>query len=471
MVTVPQKDAAERGLPSNVYAERMVLGSVLLNDEKFVNVAAALEPDDFSLDKHRRIFRRMLELNSRQEKIDHVTLANELMRFGELESVDGLSYIVSLEEGLPELYNLESYAAIVKQKAMLRQMIFASQEIMQRCFIGEEDPHAILGAAEDSFLRLGEAQSNGALVSARQVFDTVEGGIDALLNPTNRQTGTMTGFLRYDEMTGGMRPGELIILAARPAMGKTAMALNIALHAAIARPPRKPAVGVAVFSLEMSKESLLTRLVCAQAQVDQQRFRSGFLDDDEQARLRNAAADIYYAPVYIDDGSNTSLMDINAKVRALKVQLMRDHNVPLGLVIVDYLQLMPAPSLGKNSNRVQEVSALSRGLKLMSKDLEVPFLVLSQLSRAPEQRQGDHRPQLSDLRESGSIEQDADIVNFIFRPEVYDKDSRADNHNKAELIVAKQRNGPTGKVDLVFLHAFTKFVNPAEGDETPPAGF
>lgn len=466
MAPTPQKDAAfERGLPSNVYAERMVLGSVLMNDDKFVNAAAALQPDDFSLDKHRRIFRRMLELHNRQEKIDHVTVANELMRYGELESVDGVSYLVSLDEGLPELFNLDSYIQIVKDKATLRQMIFASQEIMQRCFVGEEDPKKILEVAEDSFLRLGEAHSNDELISARDVIDATPGGLDAMLDPMSRVHGTGTGFYRYDTMTGGLHAGELIILAARPAMGKTALALNMALYIATRRRDRK---AVAVFSLEMSSDALMTRLICSQANVDQQRFRGGALNEDELSRLKQAAADIYDAPLYIDDSSNTSLLDIRAKVKKLAQQVRREHGVPLGLVIVDYLQLMSAPDMGRNSNRVQEVSALSRGLKLMSKDLSVPFLVLSQLSRAPDQRQGDHRPLLSDLRESGSIEQDADIVNFIFRPEEYNKEKREDLRGQAELIIAKQRNGPTGKVPLVFIHAFTKFVNPAEGDEGPP---
>ncbi|MGD0577960.1 MAG: replicative DNA helicase [Bryobacteraceae bacterium] len=466
MAPTPQKDAAfERGLPSNVYAERMVLGSVLMNDDKFVNAAAALQPDDFSLDKHRRIFRRMLELHNRQEKIDHVTVANELMRYGELESVDGVSYLVSLDEGLPELFNLDSYIQIVKDKATLRQMIFASQEIMQRCFVGEEDPKKILEVAEDSFLRLGEAHSNDELISARDVIDATPGGLDAMLDPMSRVRGTGTGFYRYDTMTGGLHAGELIILAARPAMGKTALALNMALYIATRQRDRK---AVAVFSLEMSNDALMTRLICSQANVDQQRFRGGALNEDELSRLKQAAADIYDAPLYIDDSSNTSLLDIRAKVKKLAQQVKREHGVPLGLVIVDYLQLMSAPDMGRNSNRVQEVSALSRGLKLMSKDLSVPFLVLSQLSRAPDQRQGDHRPLLSDLRESGSIEQDADIVNFIFRPEEYNKEKREDLRGQAELIIAKQRNGPTGKVPLVFIHAFTKFVNPAEGDEAPP---
>jgi len=442
----------ERGLPSNPYAERMVLGSILLNPNAFITAASGLTADDFALDKHKRIFQRMLDLHNRQEKIDRVTVANELMRRGELESVDGLTYLSSLDEGLPEIYNLESYVAIVRDKSLLRQMIFSAQETIQRCMLGEDEPALILSAAETNLMKLGEATAKDSLMSAQQVFDSEEGGVNAFLDPARRVQGISTGFLKFDEMTGGLRPGELIILAARPAMGKTALALNVALHVAT---NKKNPKAVAVFSLEMSKQSLLTRLICSLGRVDQQRFRSGFLDREERARLGMAAADLYEAPIFIDDTSSTTLMDINAKLRKLKAQ------ADLGMVVVDYLQLMPAPSLGRNSNRVQEVGALSRGMKLMSKELECPFLVLSQLSRAPEQRIGDHRPQLADLRESGSIEQDADMVAFIFRPEVYQKD-REDLRGVAELILAKQRNGPTGKVPLVFLHNYTKFENAAD---------
>ena len=455
MSTTLKADAAfERGLPSNVYAERMVLGSILLNSNAFVTAAATLTPEDFSLEKHRIIFRRMLDLHNREERIDRVTLANELIRHGELEAVDGLSYLASLDEGLPEIYHLESYVQIVRDKSLLRRMIYAAQQTIERCMLGEDDPVQILSAAEESFLSLGEAQTKNTLASAREVFDSAEGGINTFLDPSRRVRGVSTGFLKFDEMTGGFRPGELIILAARPAMGKTALALNIALHVATRREDRR---AVAIFSLEMSKESLLTRLICSRARVDQHRFRTGHLGREDRAKLNEAAMDPYEAPIFIDDTSATSLLDINAKIRKLKHTL----DIPLGLVVVDYLQLMPAPSLGRNSNRVQEVGALSRGLKLLSKDLDVPFLVLSQLSRAPEQRMGDHRPQLSDLRESGSIEQDADMVAFIFRPEIYHKD-REDLRGKAELIIAKQRNGPTGIVPLVFLQQYTRFENPAE---------
>ncbi len=464
MATTQQQDPAfERGLPSNVYAERMVLGSVLLNDLAFVAVASALGADDFSIEKHRKIFQRMLDLHTREDKIDRVTLANELMRHGELESVDGLSYLVSLDEGLPELYNLESYVQIVKDKSLLRQVIFASQELMHRCYLGEDTPSDVINAAQNTLLRLSEAQSKDDLKSAAQVFDESEGGVQGFLDPGRRAHGTSTGFLRLDEMTGGLRGGELVIIAARPAMGKTALALNIALHVATSRNPK----AVAVFSLEMSKESLMTRLICSKARVNQQRFRVGHLDKEERTRLTMAASDLFDAPLYIDDTSSTTIMELNAKLRKLRNQL-QTTGMPLGMVVVDYLQLMPTPNLGRNSNRTLEVGALSRGMKLMAKDLDVPFIVLSQLSRAPEQRIGDHRPQLSDLRESGSIEQDADMVAFIFRPEVYQKD-RDDIRGQAELILAKQRNGPTGKVPLVFLHEYTKFENPAEdfGEDIP----
>jgi replicative DNA helicase len=447
-----QDASFERGLPANVYAERMVLGSILLNDAAFVAVAAALNADDFSLEKHRKIFRRMLDLSGREERIDRVTLANELMRFGELESVDGLSYLASLDEGLPELYNLESYVEIVKEKSLLRQLIYASQELAQKCYLGEDAPASIISGAQTTLLELSEAQIKQDLVSAARIFERYEGGLDAFLDPSRRQSGLATGFIKLDDMTGGLHAGELFIVAGRPAMGKTALALNVALHAATN--PRSPKA-VAIFSLEMTKESLMTRLICSRARVNQQRFRVGHVDREERGRLTLAATDLFEAPIFIDDGSSTTLMDINAKLRKLRNQS------DLGLVVVDYLQLMPTPSLGRNANRTQEVGALSRGMKLLAKDLQVPFLVLSQLSRAPEQRLGDHRPQLSDLRESGSIEQDADLVAFIFRPEVYQKD-RDDLRGVAELILAKQRNGPTGKVPLVFLHEYTKFENPAE---------
>lgn len=445
----------QKGLPVNLEAERYVLGAILLDSSSFLNVASAIQPTDFSLQAHQLIFTRMMQIFERGEKIDRVTVANELLRFNELESIGGLSYLVSLDDGLPQLYNLESYVKIIKDKAILRHIIFTSQALIDRCINGSEEAHEVLAVAEESLMRLGEQQVSDTLKTPREVIEQFEGGINAFLDPTKRVRGTSTGFTKLDEMTGGFRPGELIILAARPAMGKTALALNIGQYVAM-NPAQQKAV--AVFSLEMSNESLLTRMICGQARVSQTKFREGFLNADERRMLQKGTIDLARAPIYIDDSSAITLMDIHAKLR----RLSRDND--LGLVIVDYLQLMSTP--GRSENRTQEVSQLSRGLKLLSKELRVPFLVLSQLSRAPETRPGDHRPQLSDLRESGSIEQDADMVMFAFREEYYKRED-ATLKGKAELILAKQRNGPTGTVKLLFIHEYTKFENFM--DDVPPA--
>jgi replicative DNA helicase len=447
--------AYAKGLPANLDAERFVLGSVLLNDTVYLQVAGAVEPDDFSLEKHRRIFARMKDLYDRGEKIDRITITNELMKHGQLESVDGMSYLLSLDEGLPEIVNLESYIRIVKDKSTLRRLIFSAQSVIERCFNAGEEPDEILASAEETLLKLGDARAREQLASPASIVQKFPGGINAFLDPSQRISGLSTGFKRFDEMTGGLHGGELFILAARPSMGKTALALNIAQHVATHPKIRKP---VAVFSLEMSSSSLLTRLLCAAARVDQHKFRAGFLNVDERRKLQFALADLTEAPLFLDDTAGVNLMDVHAKLRRMK----SEHG--LSLVVIDYLQLMSAR--GRAENRNQEVSALSRGLKLMAKDLDVPFLVLSQLSRASENRPGDHKPQLSDLRDSGSIEQDADLVAFIYREEVYKKD-REDVKGLADLIIAKQRNGPIGNVPLRFLGQYTRFENRAEdlGDD------
>jgi replicative DNA helicase len=448
--------ALQKGLPANMDAERFILGSVLLDDARFIDIAGLLTNDDFALEKHRRIFIRMCELHERGEKIDRVTVANELLRHDELESVDGLTYLVSLDDGLPHISNLDSYVKIVRDKAMLRRIAVASQQLMNRALMAEDDPEQILAGAEETLLRLGESRAEKGLTTPLQVIQGYEGGLNAFLDPSKRIKGISTGFTKLDEMTGGLHAGELIILAARPSMGKTALALNICWH--VASRLLQP---VAIFSLEMSQESLLTRMLCAAARVDSQRFRAGYLNESERQKLRAAANQMVESPIYIDDTAGINLMDMHAKLRRLQ-----QSGQKLGLVVVDYLQLMSIR--GRTENRNQEVSQLSRGMKLLSKELGVPFLVLSQLSRATETRVGDHRPQLSDLRESGSIEQDADLVGFIFREEVYKRD-REDLRGVAELILAKQRNGPIGKVDLVFIHSMTKFENRAEdlGDLPP----
>jgi replicative DNA helicase len=447
----------DKGLPASIDTERLVLGMILLNDTYYLQVAGALDTDDFNLEKHRRIFARMKDLYDRGERIDRVTLADELIRQGQLESVDGLAYLVSLDDGLPEIANLDSYIRIIKDKSILRKLIFNAQKMIDRCLIGEEGPDQILASAEESLLKLGEARAKDALVTPDVVLETFPGGIGAFLDPSQRVRGLSSGFTKFDEMTGGMNGGELIILAARPSMGKTALAMNIAQHVATHPQMKKP---VAVFSLEMSSASLMTRMVCAGARVDQHKFRAGYLNADERRRLQVTLASLTESPLFLDDTPGVNLMDVHAKLRRMKNQ----HG--LSLVVIDYLQLMS--SRGRSENRNQEVSAISRGLKLLAKDLDVPFLVLSQLSRAAETRPGDHTPQLSDLRDSGSIEQDADLVMFIYREEVYKRD-REDLKGLAEIIIAKQRNGPIGKVPLRFLGAYTRFENRIDDlPEEPP---
>lgn len=447
----------DRPLPASLEAERLVLGAIQIDEAAFVATAGVIEPGDFSVEKHRRIFAAMTALHERGEKIDRITVAEELKKRGQLESVDGLSYLISLDDGLPQIHNIEAYVRIVKEKSTLRRVIFQAQKLIERCMLDQEDAGTILGDAEEALLRLGESQNRQELLNPGEILERYEGGLSAFLDPSRRVKGLSTGFQKFDEMTSGMHEGELLILAARPSMGKTALAMNIAMHVSTDPRIQKP---VAVFSLEMSKEMLLNRLVCSKARVDQQKFRLGYLNGEERRRLQLAMAELAEAPLFIDDTAGVNLMDVHAKLRRLKAE----HG--LSLVVIDYLQLMS--SRGRVENRVQEVSAISRGLKLLAKELRVPFLVLSQLSRATEQRQGDPIPILSDLRESGSIEQDADVVMFVYRPEYYKRD-REDLRGLAELIIAKQRNGPVGKVPLVFLHEYTKFENRSEdlGDEPP----
>src|ERR1044072_7396255 len=320
----------EKGLPTNVDAERFVLGSILLDDALYVQAAGTLEADDFSLQKHRLIFRRMGDLQDRGERIDRVTVANELMKFNELEACDGLSYLVSLDDGLPHIPNLDSYIRIVKDKAELRRIIFASQNKLNRCLLGEEDPGDILAGAEETLLKLGEARVKSGLVNAETILSEYEGGINAFLDPSKRIKGISTGFAKFDEMTGGLHAGDLFIVAARPSMGKTALALNIAQHVAL-----KMKQTVAVFSLEMSKESLLTRMLCSAARVDSQRFRAGYLTQEERKKLNHALHELVDSPLYIDDTPGVHLMDMHAKLR--RVQAERGK---IGLVILDYLQLI-----------------------------------------------------------------------------------------------------------------------------------
>src|SRR3954469_11257071 len=322
-------NVTEKGLPTNVDAERFVLGTILLDDSFYIQSAGTLETNDFSLEKHRRIFKRMGEIYERGEKIDRITVANELMKFNELESCDGLSYLVSLDDGLPQIPNVDSYIRLVKDKAILRSIIFASEHMRNRAMMGEESPNEILAGAEETLLKLGEAQVKSGLLNPDEILQNYEGGISAFLDPSKRVKGISTGFMKLDEYTGGLHAGDLFILAARPSMGKTAFALNIAQHVALRNKQT-----VAVFSLEMSKESLLTRMLCATARVDSQKFRMGYLSQEERRKLNQSLQDLVEAPLYIDDTAALHLMDMHAKLRRLKAERK------LGMVIVDYLQLM-----------------------------------------------------------------------------------------------------------------------------------
>lgn len=391
-------EVPEKGLPTNLDAERFVLGSILLDDALYIQAAGTLESGDFSLEKHRRVFTRMGELQERGERIDRITVANELMKFNELEACGGLSYLVSLDDGLPQMPNIDAYIRIVKEKSVLRSIIFASQHMTNRALMGEEDADDILAGAEETLLKLGEARVKSGLLQAGQILEHYEGGINAFLDPSKRIKGISTGFAKFDEYTGGLHGGDLVIIAARPSMGKTALALNIAQHVVL-----KAKRTAAVFSLEMSRESLLTRMVCAAARVDSQRFRAGYLTQDERRKLNRSLIELAEAPLFIDDTAGLHLMDMHAKLRRLK-----SERGQVDLVIVDYLQLMNGR--GRFENRNQEVSALSRGMKLLAKEMNVPMMVLSQLNRAVETRQGDHRPQLSDLRESGCLAGDTLIT-------------------------------------------------------------
>ncbi len=447
--------------PVSFEAEKIVLGLLLANDNRYPAVAGAINPEDFYLEKHQRLFTCMGELYKSGLRINETTVADVLRRSGKFEEYGGYGYLASLTEGIPILEHLDSYLTIVKDKSILRQLIHASEQNISEAKAQNESVDAILARAEKNVSRIGTSLLGGRLASATDALDRSEGGIEGFVDPSKRPIGEMTRFLRFDELTGGLRPGQLIVLAARPAMGKTAMALNIACN--IAMPNGfGPSKTVAVFSLEMSSEALLTRVLCAEANVDQRLYRQNRHSAKDKRELTKAIERLRTSRLFFDDTASITVMEIAAKCRRLKEQ----HG--LALVVVDYLQLLG--SKRRVENRVQEISEFSRGLKLMAKDLDVPVLALSQLSRAPEDpRRNDPRPRLSDLRDSGSIEQDADVVAFILRPEVYKPLDRT-LEGQAILIIGKQRNGPIGDVKLGFMKKFAKFINPLDRDEeqAPP---
>jgi replicative DNA helicase len=447
--------ALDTGLPSNVDAERTILGAILLENHALSEAEEKLHPDDFSLDSHRRIYQRMTELGGSGRAVDLVTLSNELAKYKEIESVGGVAYLASLTEGLPRRPIIDEYIRIVKDKSLLRQLMLICSAAIARAADQSETALDVLNAAESQLLEVGEKGISKGLASLEDIVSGSFGTIDNLYQQAREVTGLATHYTEFDKMTSGLQKGELVIIAARPSMGKTAWAINIAQNAAI----QSKAV-VAIFSLEMSKEALLRRMLASQAWVDQRKLQTGFLGRDDRDKLSRALEDLVESKVFIDDTPGISLAEMRAKARRLKQQAGS-----LDLIVVDYLQLMSA-TLGsqggkRHENRTQEVSAISRGLKALAKEMEVPVIALSQLSRASERRGDDKKPLLSDLRESGSIEQDADVVAFIHRESYYnrDKEENPEDKNKAEIIIAKQRNGPTGTIDLAFLANYTRFEN------------
>jgi replicative DNA helicase len=438
-------------LPANVEAERSILGAILLDNLSYNQAAEHLKPEDFSLDSHRRIYTRMVDLAESSRPIDMITLVEELDRRKELEAIGDVGYVSGLLDGVPDRPSIEHYIKIVRDKALLRGLIHVANAAIARASDQSDLAEEVLNDAEAAIMQLSEKRIGRGFLGVQEIVKESFGSVDALLQRGQRITGLATHYADLDEMTSGFQRADLVIIAGRPSMGKTAFAMNIAENAAI-----EDQKVVGMFSLEMSREALLLRLLCSRARVDSHKMRTGSLWRDDMTKVVRAMDELAHAPIFIDDTPGIVLSEMRAKARRLK-----QSQGKLDLLIVDYLQLMSGG--GKRfENRTQEVSAISRGLKGLAKELSVPVIALSQLSRAPESRGGDHRPQLADLRESGSIEQDADVVAFIFREEVYKQDD-PDLQGKAELIIAKQRNGPTGKVKLAFIKNSTRFESLAEG--------
>ncbi len=426
----------EKTLPHNLEAERTVLGAVLVDNAAFNSAAEVLTREDFYRESHRRIFEAMAVLAERSQPIDLVTLKNELLRGGALEAAGGAAYLGSLLDGVPRITNVEHWSRIIKERAVLRNLIHASNRIVQSCFEGEDEAAVLLDRAEKAIFDIAERRIRQGFVGIREIVKESFRTIDQLSQSKEIVTGLPTGFVDIDEMTSGLQKGELVIVAARPAMGKTSFCLNVAQHASM-----RAGETVGIFSLEMSKEQLVLRMLCSDARIDAHKLRTGRLQEKDWARLAKAYADLSASKVFIDDSSTVSPLEMRAKCRRLRAE----HG--LGLVIVDYLQLVT--STGRVENRQQEISAISRSLKGLAKELAAPVVALSQLSRAPEART-DRRPQLSDLRESGALEQDADIVMFIYREEEYKPSD--ENRGIAEIIT-------TGTRKLAFIKEFTRFEN------------
>jgi len=429
--------------PNSLEAEQSVLGALLIDNEAVSVVAEILKPDDFYRQDHKEIFEAVLDLFETGKPIDIISAKEQLKVRGTLEGVGGLEYLSTLSDMVPTTANVKHYAKIVEEKSLLRQLIKASGEIMNLGFEASEEVSIITDEAQKKIFEVLQHRSSKGFYPIKEVLLESFNKLEELYNNKGYITGVPTGFSDLDTKTSGLHPSDLILIAARPAMGKTSFALNIAQHASI-----HGRVSVALFSLEMSKEQLVNRILCSEAMVDSQKIRTGKLDEEDWTKIAGALGPVSEAPIYIDDTPGLSVMEIRAKCRRLKLE----KNI--GLIVIDYLQLMQGR--GRSENRQQEISEISRALKILAKEINVPVVTISQLSRAPETR-SDHRPILSDLRESGAIEQDADIVIFLYRDDYYNPET--EKKNIAEVILAKHRNGSTGIVELAWLGQFTKFAN------------
>ena len=449
-----EKLILEKVPPQNTEAEMAVLGAMLLEEEAIAKAIEIINADNFYRDAHRYICKAILDTYEKGKAVDIVTISEELRREGILEKAGGVAYISSLLSVVPTASNVEHYASIVREKAILRKLITTATDIVTKGYEDSKDVDNLLDKAEQMIFDIAEKKIGESFYSMKNIIKDSFETIEALYQGKTPVTGLSTGLVDFDVQTAGLQPSDLIIVAGRPSSGKTALALTIASHVAIERK-----VPVALFSLEMSKEQLVRRFLCSEARVDAHKLRTGYLKDNDWPKLTRAAERLSEAPIFIDDSPMLTPLELRAKARRLK---SREN---IGLIIVDYLQLMHCH--GRVESRQQEISQISRSLKALARELKVPLISLSQLSRAVESRT-DHRPQLSDLRESGAIEQDGDVISFIYREELYNQ--TPENEGMAELIIGKQRNGPVGSMKLTFLKEFTRFENyssRAEAEKEP----
>ncbi|MCB2290655.1 replicative DNA helicase [Clostridium sp. CS001] len=430
-----------RSLPYNLEAEQSVIGSMLIDKTAISRAVEVLKSDDFYRDSHKVIFNAIFDLYQKDTPIDMITLLEHLRSAEKLDASGGVTYISEISNSIPSTANLSSYIKIVEDKSILRKLIRASTEIMENCYSKQDDVEAVMDLAEQKVFNIAERKNSSEFEAMNTVLERGFLEIERIFNNKGETTGVSSGFPELDAMTSGFQKGDMILIAARPSMGKTTFALNLAEYAAL-----RGGKNVAIFSLEMSKEQLAYKLLCSEANVDMTKLRNGNLEDKDWENIAKASGPLAAAKIFIDDTAGTSVMDMRSKCRKLKME----HGIDM--IVIDYLQLMS----GSNpENRQQEVSEISRSIKALAKEMQCPVIALSQLSRAPEQR-ADHRPMLSDLRESGSIEQDADVVMFLYRDEYYNKET--DDKNVAECIISKQRNGPVGTVKLAWIGQFSKFA-------------